>query len=80
MCQKDTLTKLLAYATRRPTLEDDHDVAHKFPFGAYEILTSCQTVAEALIEGGKEPPAADVSFILIKFAGQRDFGGHNRAR
>ena len=48
-------------------LEDDHDVAHKYPFGAYEILTSCQAVAEALIEGGKEAPAADVRIIPSNF-------------
>lgn len=31
---------------------DDHDVAHKYPFAAMEILTSCKQMAQAICEGG----------------------------
>jgi hypothetical protein len=51
MLQKPNLTKLIEYATMVPT-SDDHDVAHKYPFAAMEILTSCKQMAQAICEGG----------------------------
>ena len=52
MCQRQTLQKLLQYATLHPTDENNHDVAHKFPFVASDILTSNKQISQALTEGG----------------------------
>ena len=52
MCQRATLQKLIEYATLHPSDESDHDVAHKYPFVAADILTSSKTIAQALTEGG----------------------------
>ncbi len=45
MCQRATLQKLIEYATLHPADEKDHDVAHKYPFIATDILTSNKTIA-----------------------------------
>ena len=52
MCQRSTLQKLVEYATLHPTDENNHDVAHKYPFVAADILTQSKQIATALIEGG----------------------------
>ena len=54
MCQRKTLQKLIRYATLVPTDADDHDVAHKYPFVAADILSSSKTITQALVEGGWE--------------------------
>lgn len=43
---------MVKYATLRPEDEEDHDIAHKYPFAAMEILCSSKQIAQALIEGG----------------------------
>lgn len=52
LCQKATLQKLITYATLPPQDTESHDIGHKFPFVAAEILTSSKTITQALIEGG----------------------------
>lgn len=52
LCQRATLQKLIQYATLPPKDMKSHDVGHKFPFVAAEILTSSKTISQALIEGG----------------------------
>jgi len=52
MCQKETLRKLVGYATQVPTNPNNHDQSHKFPFVAADVLTSSKTIAQALCEGG----------------------------
>ena len=45
-----------------PADANSHDIAHKFPFVAADILTSSKTISQALIEGGwmtKEEEAED---------------------
>jgi hypothetical protein len=39
----------------RPEDCDSHEIAHKFPFVAAEILTCSKTVSNALIDGGLLP-------------------------
>lgn len=59
MLAKPNLTKLIEYATLVPT-DESHDTAHKFPFAAMEILTSCKQMAQAICEGGwPSKPDAD---------------------
>jgi len=46
----------------RPEDCDSHEIAHKFPFVAAEILTCSKTVSQALIDGGalvKEDEGSD---------------------
>jgi len=38
-----------------PSDADSHDIAHKFPFVATDILTSSKSISQALIEGGVSP-------------------------
>jgi hypothetical protein len=59
MSQKTTLQKLIEYATLTPSDPDSHEIAHKFPFVATEILTSSKTISQALIEGGWLPKAEE---------------------
>jgi hypothetical protein len=54
MCQRKTLQKLIRYATQVPSDEDNHEVAHKYPFVAADILSSSKTITQALVEGGWE--------------------------
>ena len=59
MLQKPNLTKLVEYATMVPE-SDYHEIAHKFPFAAMEILTSCKQMAQAVCDGGwPSKPDAD---------------------
>lgn len=53
--QKTTLQKLIKYATMRPEDCDSHEIAHKFPYVAAEILTCSKTISNALIDGGAIP-------------------------
>lgn len=59
MCQRETLQKLIKYATKMPTDPNDHAVAHKFPFVAADILTSSKLIATSLVEGGSQVKADD---------------------
>ena len=59
LSQKTTLQKLIKYATMRPEDCESHDIAHKFPFAAAEILTSSKTLSTSLIEGGTLPKPDD---------------------
>jgi hypothetical protein len=43
LCQRSTLTKLIQYATLTPT-DTNHNVAHKFPFVACDILCASKTI------------------------------------
>jgi hypothetical protein len=52
MSQRATLQKLVQFATQMPGSPDDHNVAHKYPFVAADILCSSKVIATALIEGG----------------------------
>ena len=55
ICQRETLEKLIEYATVRPSDEDDHNRCHKYPFVAADVLTSCKAIAQAVTEGGWAP-------------------------
>lgn len=58
MCQKETLQKLIGYATRYPQNPNNQDQSYKFPFVAADVLTASATIAQAITEGGwkvKEP-------------------------
>ena len=52
MCQRETLQKLITYATKMPADPEDHTLAHKYPFIAADILTANKTIAKSLVEGG----------------------------
>lgn len=39
MCERETLFKLVHYATRIPSDPQSHDISKKFPFVAHDILT-----------------------------------------
>ena len=45
MCQRSTLQKLIHYATQVPEDPDNHELAHRYPFVAADILTSSKTLA-----------------------------------
>ena len=45
MSLRSTLQKLLEYSTLKPADIHSHDIAHKFPFVASEILTSSKTIS-----------------------------------
>jgi hypothetical protein len=60
MCQRKTLQKLVRYATQIPVDADDHDIAHKYPFVAADILSSSKTITQALVEGGWELRAEEL--------------------
>jgi hypothetical protein len=51
ICQKANLQQLVKYATLMPE-DESHEVAHKYPFVAMEILCSSKQVSQALCEGG----------------------------
>ena len=59
MCQRETLQKLIAYATKMPADCADHSIAHKYPFIAAEILTASKTIASSLVEGGWQSKAEE---------------------
>lgn len=59
MCQRETLQKLITYATRVPADENDHEAAHKYPFVAADVLSCSKTITQALFEGGCELQAED---------------------
>ena len=54
ICQRANLEKLIEYATIMPK-EESHDVAHKYPFAAMEVLCSSKQIASALVQGGQTP-------------------------
>jgi hypothetical protein len=65
LTQKNNLRQLIEYSTLKPS-DESHEVAHKFPFVAQEILCSCKSIATAIIAGGydeqtQEPEDEDES-------------------
>jgi len=60
ICQKANLQQLVKFATLRPE-DETHEVAHKYPFVAMEILCSSKQVAQALCEGGWNSKADDAT-------------------
>jgi hypothetical protein len=59
MSKRETLQKLIQYATMTPSDVESHEIAHKFPFVAADILTSSKTISQALMEGGSILKADD---------------------
>lgn len=51
LCQRTNLEELIRYATLTPK-DESHDVAHKYPFVAADILCASKTIVQAMTEGG----------------------------